>query len=384
MAEIYRNLHLDEVLKKKSVLLLGPRSTGKSYYVRNQLDHVFTINLLKSSDFLALNENPSSLEDIVALHKGQIICIDEIQKIPSLLDEAHRLIEEQKVRFLFTGSSARKLKARGVNLLAGRAWLANMFPLNSDELTRGGEKVWSVGQLLKYGSLPQVWTSREPWEELDSYVQTYIDLEIKSEGTIRKIPQFVRFLKTAALSSGELINYANVASDAGVPATTVKEHYQILEDTLVGSTLEPWLESTKRKAIATGKFYFFDCGVLNQIAGVFPQSENDPTWGQRFEQFIINEVRCANSYQRRKKPIHFWRSTSQFEVDLLFGKTAIEIKSTRKVSEKHLKGLKALAEEKSHKEFILVSQDSLDRKVDNIFVLNFRTFLSQLWKGSFS
>lgn len=376
-----RNLNIAELLKKKSVMLLGPRSTGKSYYIRNQLQNIHTINLLKSTEYLPLSENPSLLEDIGNNHKNKIICIDEIQKIPELLDEVHRLIEENKWRFLLTGSSARKLKAKGVNLLAGRAWLAHMFPLNYSEIS--AVETFSLKRALTIGSMPQVWTSSDPKEDLDSYVQTYIESEIKAEGIIRKVPNFMRFLKTAALSSGELLNYANVASDAAVPETTVKEHYQILEDTMIGFNLEPWKESKKRKAIATGKFYFFDIGVLNQITQITPESDQSEVWGNRFENFIINEVKCANSYQRRKLNINYWRSTSQAEVDLILGKTAIEIKSTRKVTPKHLSGLKALREEKAHKNYIIVSRDPLERIQDGIHILNYEHFLIRLWQGEF-
>jgi predicted AAA+ superfamily ATPase len=382
MSIFKRNIGIQKLLQKKSILLLGPRSTGKSFYVREQLDNVCTINLLKSSDFLKLSDNPSLIEEVVDANPRKIICIDEIQKIPALLDEAHRLIEEKKTRFLLTGSSARRLKATGVNLLAGRAWLATMCPLNTFEILQVEE--YQLPKFLNFGSLPSVWTSSDPMEELDSYVQTYIDQEIKTEGLVRKIQPFLRFLKAAALHAGELVNYANIASDSGVPASTVREHYQILEDTLIGFTLEPWVDSKKRKAIATGKFYFFDIGVINQISGNFPGSEASTTWGSRFENFIINEVRCANLYQRRKQTLNFWRSASQYEVDLLFGGTAIEIKSTRRATDRDLAGLRALSQEGKHRQFILVSRDTLERKVDNIWILPYRKFLEALWGGEFA
>ncbi len=303
-----RNLDLLKLLKKKSVLLLGPRGTGKSFYMRNQIDNLFILNLLKSSEYLSLSQNPSSLEGILEAHPNRIIAIDEIQKVPALLDEVHRLIEEKNGRFLLTGSSARKLRAGSVNLLAGRAWLARMFPFNYFEL---GKK-WNLEKALRFGTLPVVYQSEDPMEDLDSYIQTYIEAEVKAEGLVRKLPAFSRFLKVAALTQGELLNYQGISSDAGVPVTTIKEHFQILEDTLIGYTLAPWLESKKRKAIQTGKFYFFDNGVVNFLSELFPESENSPVWGNRFETLIINEIRCAQYYQRRKWGFNFWRSTSQF------------------------------------------------------------------------
>ncbi|MBK7960309.1 MAG: ATP-binding protein [Bdellovibrionales bacterium] len=373
-----RNLDLSTLLKKKSVLLLGPRGTGKSYYLRHQVEKIHIINLLKSSDYLSLSQDPSKLEGILDAHPKQIIAIDEIQKVPALLDEVHRLIEEKNGRFLLTGSSARKLKAESVNLLAGRAWLARMFPLNFHEL--GNE--WNLDKAIHFGTLPVVYRSEDPIEDLDSYIQTYIEAEIKSEGIIRKIPSFSRFLKTAALSQGELINYQNASSDAGVPASTIKEHYQVLEDTLIGYTLLPWLESKKRKAISTAKFYFFDNGVVNLLSNSFPESEDSPVWGNRFETLIINEIRCAQFYQRRKWNFNYWRSTSQFEVDLIWGDFGIEIKSSRKVTGKHLVGLRALQEEKKLKKFFLISRDPVERVEDNILLIHYKEFLKRMWVGS--
>ncbi len=198
---------------------------------------------------------------------------------------------------------------------------------------------------------------------------------------IRKVSAFSRFLKQASLHSGELLNFQNISSDAGVPVSTIKEHYKILEDTLIGFTLEPWLESKKRKAIATSKFYFFDVGVLNYISDTFPESVNSPIWGSRFEHFIVNEIRCANFYQRRKLNLNFWRSTSQFEVDVIFGNKAIEIKSNTKVTEKDLKGLRALKEEKILKKYILVSNDPVERISDGIHIMPCKKFLARLWAG---
>ncbi len=377
--KIKRNIDLVAVLKKKSVLLLGPRGTGKSFYIRSQLENCLVINLLKSKEFLALSNNPSLLEEMI-IDSNQIVVIDEIQKIPKLMDEVHWLIEEKNIKFLLTGSSARKLTANSTNLLAGRAWLARMFPFNWVELQNANKtSTLNLKKILQFGTLPAVWTSTDPLENLDNYIQTYIEAELKAEGIIRKIPEFIRFLKQAALQSGELLVFQNVASDAGIPVSTVKQHYAILEETMIGFNLEPWLESKKRKAIGTGKFYFFDTGVLNVISENKPENENSPVWGNRFEHFIINEVRCANFYLRLKKKIYYWRSTSNFEVDLIFGKTAIEIKSTRKVSDKHLSGLKALREENHFEKFIIVSQDPIERIRDGIIHMNYVAFLKKLW-----
>jgi predicted AAA+ superfamily ATPase len=374
---VTRNIPLDELIKKKSLLLIGPRGTGKSTYLRNQLSNIHIINLLKNSDYLQLEQNPSYLEEIVDQFPKKIIAIDEIQKIPALLDEVHRLIEEKKIRFLLTGSSARKLKSHSANLLAGRAWPTFMHPLNYRELKNEGR--WDLNRILKYGSLPMIQLSDDPIEELDSYVQTYIESEIKMEGLVRKIPSFTRFLRGAAISHGELLNYQSLASDTATPASTIREHYHILEDTLIGYTLQPWRDSKKRKAVATAKFYFFDGGVVNQLSQIFPESENSPIWGNRFETLIINEIRCVENYQRRKWPLNFWRSTTGMEVDLTWGPYAIEIKSTKKVSDKHLVGLKAIKEEKHFKKLFLISLDEMNRKHDSIDIIHYESFLNNLW-----
>lgn len=375
-----RNIQLNQLLAKKSVMLLGPRSTGKSFYIKNELTNIHYINLLRASEFLLLSNNRDELENICKLHPDKIIVIDEVQKIPELLDTVHNIIEADNRIFLLTGSSARKLRGSGVNLLAGRAWQARMYPLNFSEIS-AHDSMFNLNKLIRYGSLPQVWTSDYPQEELDSYIQTYIELEIKAEGIIRKISAFSRFLKAASLTAGELLNYQNISSDAQVPPSTVKEHYQILEDTLIGHTLTPWTGSNKRKAITTGKFYFFDIGVLNFLSGITPQSEDSTEWGNRFEHFIINELVTLNSYKRLKHSMHFWRSTAGHEVDLIFGDTAIEIKSSKNISAKHLKGLKALKEEGIFKKYILLSRDTNERDLDGIKCRYFENYLNELWNN---
>jgi predicted AAA+ superfamily ATPase len=378
MTVFSRELDLQSLLQYKSVLLLGPRSTGKSYYIKNQLNNIHYINLLRSSEFLLLSGNRDELENICKQHPNKIICIDEIQKIPELLDTIHSIIEEDNRIFLLTGSSARKLRATGVNLLAGRAWNASMYPLSYFEILNQ-ETFFDLEKYLTYGSLPQVWNSPLPIEDLESYVHTYIEQELKAEGIIRKIPAFSRFLKAASLTAGELLNYKNISSDAQVPASTIKEHYQVLEDTLIGHTLHPWTESKKRKAIATGKFYFFDTGVLNLLSNQYPENENNPIWGNRFEHFLINELKALHSYKRTKHKLHYWRSTAGHEVDLIINDTAFEIKASTNISQKHLKGLKALQEENIFKHFVLLSRDKNERIIDGIQCRYFETYLKEQW-----
>lgn len=264
--------------------------------------------------------------------------------------------------------------------MAGRAWQAELFPLNYIELG----KSFSLEKVLLQGSLPAVYTSAYPEEELKAYAHTYLYEEIQAESLVRKIPQFSRFLKIAALSYGELINFANVSSDAGVPASTIKEHYKILEDTFIGYPLEPWKLGKKRKAIQTSKFYFFDNGVAHTLSGVKSIDPNSNLWGKSFEQWLIGEVRTYISYKRKDDPLSFWRSTNRDEVDLIIGDhTAIEIKTTKKVSDKDIKDLRAIQEESKFKNYLLVSHDKIEHHKGNIDCLHYSQFLKKLWAGDY-
>lgn len=218
--------------------------------------------------------------------------------------------------------------------------------------------------------------------ELDAYVSGYLDLEVKAESLVRNLIPFHRFIKTAAMFNGELINYANISSDAAIPASTVKEYFSVLEDTLFGFVLEPWVESKKRKAIQTGKFYFFDTGVCNIIIGASKIERASSLWGKSFEQFIAMELRAFLSYKLKRERLSFWRSENKQEVDFLIGESvAIEVKASHRISKKHLGGLKALREEKIFKSFYVISEDELERIEDGVHIIHWRTFLQKLWGG---
>ena len=379
LTEVERILNISKLLKKKSFFLFGPRSTGKSTLARRQLgDGQIYIDLLDGATFLRYAADPSHLEEVLSdgRHAGKIVVIDEIQKVPALLDQVHRLIEKTKRRFLLTGSSARKLRAGAANLLGGRAWEANLFPLVYPEIPN-----FDLKRMLRFGSLPQVWFSEDPDEELSAYAQTYLREEIQAEGYVRKIPQFARFLRVAALSSGNIINFAAIGSDAGVAASTIREYFSILNDTLVGFTVEPWVLSKKRKAIQTAKFYFFDTGVTHTLAGTEALDRNSDLYGKSFEQWIGMELRAYISYRRLKKSLCYWRSVNGQEVDFLLGETlAIEVKASSRIQRHDLAGLRALGEEKIFKQLICVSQDKSDHEIGGIRCMHWKTFLDDLWQ----
>lgn len=374
-----RIINLLELLGKKSFFLFGPRSTGKTFIVRQQLaEQAFTLDLLRGDLFLRLTENPSALEAIIhagATRSNKIIVIDEVQKIPALLDEVHRLIELHGWHFLLTGSSARKLKRGQANLLAGRAWTAALFPLCWKEIPD-----FQLDRYLHVGGLPHVYPSTEPAEELDAYAQTYLKEEILAEGLIRKIPPFSRFLKAAALSNGQTLNFSQLGSDCQVAPSTVREYYAILDDTLIGFFLEPWTASKKRKAVQTAKFYFFDTGVTHTLAGTKTLDHNSNLYGSSFEQFIGMELRAYLSYRRQKEPLTFWRSLQGDEVDFLIGnQVAIEVKTTKRIDAHDYKGLTVLRAEGVFRQYYLVSHDPIETQRDGIVALPWASFLERLW-----
>ncbi|MFV9646573.1 MAG: ATP-binding protein [Desulfobacterales bacterium] len=380
--ELQRILNLPNLLSRKSFFLFGPRATGKSTLIKKQLSASATvIDLLDSRLYLRLLNSPHDLESIIhSDNKSGIVVIDEIQRVPELLNEVHRLIENNRLTFLLTGSSARKLRRGKANLLAGRVWEARLFPLTWKEIPD-----FNLEKFLRYGGLPPVYLSKYPDEELDAYVNTYLKEEIMAEGLIRKLPPFSRFLHAAALLNGEMINFSKLANDCQVPPSTVTEYVGLLEDTLVGFLLPAWTESRKRKAISTGKFYFFDPGITHTLAGTQTLDRNSDLYGKSFEQFIGMEIRAYLSYKRRKLQFSYWRSTHGYEVDFLIDReTAVEVKASQKISQRDFKGLKALEEEKIFKNYILVSQDPINTRDNNFQALYWKKFLDDLWAGKFA
>jgi predicted AAA+ superfamily ATPase len=377
-----RLLQMSQLLEKKSFFLFGPRSVGKTTLIRQQLAGSMVFDLLDSDVYSMLLRRPKVIEErlLAAINvKTQLIVIDEIQKLPQLLDEVQRLIEKYKedldLRFLLTGSSARKLKHGGSNLLGGRAWESHLFPLVSQEITS-----FEFIQYLNRGGIPHVYLSSDFQEELKSYINLYIREEIVAEAIVRKVDSFVRFLDVIGLQNGEELSFQAISSDAGVPSKTVQNYVEILEDTLIGFKLPSYSSTVKRKAITRSKFYFFDVGVANFLAKrgeIIPGGE---LFGRAFEHFMILEIRAYLSYRRKDHRMSYWRSTSQFEVDCIIGnEIACEFKSSHCVTEKHLKGLKALREENKIRKFCIVSQDVHRRILDGITIYPWKYFLERLW-----
>ena len=372
-----RILNLQQLLQKKSHFLFGPRGTGKSFLIKTSFPRdTLIINLLKSEDYLDLNLHPEKLRERINPRKNKIVIIDEVQKLPLLLNEVHFLIEEYKIHFLLTGSSTRKLKSKDANMLGGRARLAELFPLSFFEMAD-----FDLEKYLRFGGLPPIVNSAEPREDLSAYILGYLNEEIKLEANVRKIDFFHRFLETAAMSSGEIINFANIAADIGVSEPTVKSYYEILQDSLFGFQLFPWRKGKSRKSIVSSKFYFFDTGILNTILrSPLLLDRNSDIYGKSFEQFMCQELRAYLSYRRKDMPLHFWRSLDKVEVDfVLNNEIAIEVKASRKVKSEHFHGLKQIASEGKFSKRFLITHDPIQRTADGIICMNWKTFLENLW-----
>ncbi len=334
---------------------------------------------LKNDVFLDLNAQPQRLrEELAKQANGSLVIIDEIQRIPELLNEIHYLIEAKKHHFVLTGSSARKLRRTGVNLLGGRATEVIFHPLNYAEI---GDAFFDLPKILNYGTLPSIFLSKAPNQDLRDYVGLYLREEIHAEGLVRKLPSFSRFLEVAALSNSQMINYTGIARDAQIAPSVCYEYFQILNDTLIAHELPPWQGSRKRKAIATGKFYFFDCGVSRALQKRSEFGRNDPLYGEALETYIFHELRTYTDYQKLA-PLLYWRSTSQFEVDFILDEsTAIEVKATKNPGPGDFKGLAALKEEKKFKRYLLVCNAPRSRVVAGIEVYPIQKFLEELWRG---
>lgn len=374
-----RVLDIQKIIQRKSLFLFGPRQTGKSFYLKHHFKNSLYYDLLKTDLFFRLTSNPSLLrEEILADRENKIIIIDEIQKIPILLDEVHFLIEEYGRRFILTGSSARKLKYGASNLLAGRALTRHLYPLVSKEIVD-----YDLERIINFGTLPAIYDSPEPIEDLEAYAGTYLKEEIQAEGAVRKLQQFSKFLNLASITNTEILNFSSIGSHLGLPAKTIREYFRILEDTLIGILLEPYTKTTKRKATTRAKFYYFDIGVANILANRLSIKPHTELFGKVFEHFICLELHAYLNYNKIRKPLTFWRSKSGYEVDFLIGDNiAIEVKASAMVKDKHCRGLNALAEDLDLEKKIIVSMDSNRRQLGDIMVIPYREFLHLLWENN--
>ncbi len=365
--------------ENESIFLWGARQTGKSTVLRVLYPDSRYIDLLKSDEFERYNRRPSLLrEELSLLPENELIIIDEIQKIPALLDEVHWLMSNKNLRFILSGSSARKLRRSGANLLGGRAIRKHLYPFVSSEIQE-----FDLIKACNNGMLPRHYLVNDANKRLHAYVGDYLQQEIKAEALTRNLNTFSRFLEVAALSNGEVINYNNIASECGVSAPTVKEYFSILEETLIGYTIPAFTRNIKRRVIQSPKFYYFDVGIANFLLKRKSLLQGSPEFGHAFEHLVIQEIIAYIGYSDSQHSLSYWRTTSGYEVDAVIGEAfaAIEIKSTDEVHSHHTKGLKAFSEEFPESRLIIVSMDRYPRQINGIEVLPAHHFLKMLWSG---
>ncbi|HLP45323.1 MAG TPA: AAA family ATPase [Candidatus Kapabacteria bacterium] len=380
-----RILNID-LPEHQSTFLWGPRKTGKSTYLKNKFPQALVYDFLKTDLFLELSKKPALLREQLLAQKGEIlkhpVILDEVQKIPQVLDEVHWLIENTNIRFILCGSSARKLKRGHVNLLGGRAWRYEMFPLTSIEV--GIEKI-DLLKALTRGMVPVHYLQENYQKSLKAYLRDYLKEEVFQEGLARNIPAFSRFFDAIGYAHGQLTNFSNIARDCGVDSKTVKEYYQILIDTLLGTMVEPFKKKQERQVIGkASKFYLFDVGVAGMVAKRQIREEKGEWFGQAFEHFIFMELRAYSSYSEADYDINFWRTKSGLEVDFILGngEVAVEVKGTNRVDNRDLKPLIAFNEEYKPRLSLVVCNEKTRRLYQGITVIPWREFLHELWSGN--
>ncbi len=374
-----RFLSLEDV-KDDSVFLWGARQTGKSTLLKELFPDCRYYDLLKGEQFERLNRRPELLrEELLTSQENELIIIDEVQKVPQLLDEVHWLITNRHLRFILCGSGARKLKRSGANLLGGRAIRNVLFPLVSKEIPD-----FDLKKAINNGMLPRHYLAKNPGKRLQAYIGDYLQEEIRAEALTRNLSTFGRFLEIAAISSGEMMNYNNIASECGVSAPTIKEYFSILEDTMIGYMIPAFKKVIKRRVILASRFYFFDVGITNHLLKRRNLEQGSSEYGKAFEQFVIQELYAYCKYNNIEPGLSYWRTAAGHEVDAILGDAlvAIEIKSSKEIHPYHLKGLKAFAEEYPGTRRLAVSNENYKRLTGGVEIFPVEEFLQELWKGT--
>lgn len=363
----------------EAMFLFGARQTGKSTLLKERFPDAVYYDLLDTDVRKRFQRDPQILKELVFDKlAGTLIIIDEIQKVPELLDVVHSLMVEKQLQFILSGSSARKLKRSGANTLGGRAIPETLFPLVSAEIPD-----FDISKALQNGLIPRHYLVGNATKRLQGYVEVYLQEEILEEAAVNNIDIFERFMEVAAISDGEIINYANIASDCRVSVNTIKSYFKILYDSLIGYEVPAYRKVVKRKLQLAPKFYYFDVGIVNYLLKRMSLSPGTPEFGHAFEHLVVQEIIAWLGYSDRKKDLSYWHTYSGLEVDAILGDAtvAIEIKSTYEVQTKHKTGLNRFAEEHPEARLILVSMDKLSRKSGNIELLYIKDFLKLLWSG---
>lgn len=382
MSEIKRILNIT-LPPEQSAFLWGPRKTGKSTFLKTNFYESPVFDFLQTELFLDLSKQPWLFRERLLSKKENItdypVILDEVQKIPQILDEVQWLIENKGMKFILCGSSARKLKRGKANLLGGRAWRYEMFPLVSAELEDP-----DLLTILNRGMIPDHYTRNDYKRSLRAYTQDYLKEEVFDEGLTRNIPAFSRFFDAMGYSHGELTNFSNIARESGVDSKTVKEYYQILIDTLLGRMIAPFKKRQDRQVISrASKFYLFDVGVAGSITKRSIEEEKGELFGKAFEHFILMEICAYNSYKELDFDINFWRTKSGLEVDFILagGEVAVEVKGTSNIDKRELRPINTFTELYSPRKSIVVCNEREERIHGEIQIMPWKKFLHDLWEG---
>lgn len=376
--KIYERLIRIEPNLQSSLFLFGPRGTGKTLWLKTHFKHMLYFDLLNTEIFNDFVAHPSRLENRIPKGFDQYIVIDEVQKVPELLNEVHRLIETYGYRFILTGSSARTLRRKGVNLLAGRALNYTMHPLTCYEL---GDD-FSLGTALRFGLLPSVYNVSDPKHYLETYISSYLREEILQEGLMRNLSRFARFLEVASFSQGNIINISEIAREAGIDRKLISSYFEILDDLLISYRLPVFTKRAKRRLVSHPKFYFFDPGIYRIIRPKGPLDSPEEIDGHGLETIFLAHLRAINDYFRLGYTLYFWRTSNQVEVDFVVygerGLFAFEIKRSSSISRSDLRGLKAFLNDYNIAKCFLLYGGNHEEYHDGIQVLPFTQGLDRL------
>ncbi|MBP5228610.1 MAG: ATP-binding protein [Bacteroidales bacterium] len=376
---MYKRIFDIESKLDEGMFLFGARQTGKSTLLKERFNGNIYYDLLNPDVRKGFKRNPNALKEALwDKPVGTLVIIDEIQKVPELLDIVHTLMVEKGLWFILSGSSARKLKKHGANTLGGRAIPETLYPLVWPEVTD-----FQLDRAIQNGMIPRHYTVADATKRLKGYVEVYLNEEIREEGEVRELEAFERFMEVAAISDGEMLNYSNIASDCGVSVKTVQSYYQILYDTLIGYEIPAYRNVIKRRVIQAPRFYYFDVGLANYLMGRHSLKRGTDDYGHAFEHLIMQEIIAYKGYNDKKETISYWHTYDHKEVDAVIGdaKIAIEIKSSGQIRPKQKSGLKAFKEEHPDCRLILVSLEPITRKVEDIEMIYVLDFLRMLWAG---
>ena len=382
MVRYARALHID-LPPRQSAFLWGARKTGKSTLLRQLFPDSAHFDLLETRLLLEWTRAPWALSDRVraldAAMRANPIVIDEVQKAPPILDEVHRLVENQSLRFVLCGSSARKLKRGRANMLGGRAWRFSLHPLTWPEIPG-----FDLRRALNHGLVPQHYNAANHRRALAGYVDDYLKEEVFDEGLTRNVAAFARFFEALSFCHGEPLNFSSIARDCGVDSKTVREYFQILVDTLLGAFVEPFSRRRSRALITRApKFYLFDVGVAGHLTGRRITAAAGPEFGRAFEHFLLMELLAWRAYREMDVPVRYWRTKSGLECDFILGRegsVAIEVKGAADPHPREFKGIRAyMGEHRPRQAFVVCNGDAAKRTSDGIWVLPWRRFLERLW-----